>query len=617
MKTIYLAEIADNQNWVNFFPVYSQTYALQFNNDYSSIAATEFELENIGFSTTFTMLSFSVLGNPYQQAHELQDVIRADDRGVYYFDEDTQMLYVHFKDHGSPHEYSLTEIEIGFLWGVFNTNSEWGGVLNGMQYQPRLIGSPNLTEKKDDIFNQKQVFAANKIELDNADMAFKNYTIGANVRPKIGGFARSKIWTGDDVTDLTSGDFTSVSVGAVEKVEEGESLVLHLRDIRKTLNKKLATRIIDNTNYPFINDESVYTIPQVWGKCQRVPLQCLNEKVNDEELEKTTPNPLLLKDYVFMCYDIQDKDFLANTLGSVYIDDKRISPGTTIGTDSISNIATLTLQWEEFCPIDPEDGTTPMDPEGLEKVNATLTGMTATATATDYNGMRFIRQMLNEVYEINYNSTFYDLDTWEKYQADSYNVGIYIDKPTELYKIIQLIASANLGKFVWNADRLFSWSNDDYETTDAVITKEEIFPLDYVFNFSQEISQTLSNFRVGHSRNLFGKKNVYSKNDTNEDYAFATYKFPVSKDFDTVLTDSADITDFETRILEEFGESKDTFVVSVPWEYYNLEAGNYISIEADMPNYTWAGNVLCQILNKTPDVVNHKVKLTLRIKSYL
>ena len=297
MKKIVIAELSDVYYWDKFFPFYNNIWGLQLNNDYTGISNIDFKLEDIGFKSTLDIGSIRVEQIVYTRLNTIDELIADESTGTFYYNDTTKRLLIKFVAFKPPAYFEKSEIVIGLIIGFYNSPAKFNGIVNNRQYKPDLLNSPLYTKKLDNIYNQKQVFESGVVNIDNTSRDYSGFSIGYNTKNRAGSFLKTLFWTGENEDSF---DYSKAIVsyqGAVTKIQEGKTMSFNLKDIRSTLNKRTTFNTIDNSLYPYLSDsDRKIFIPQIWGRCKRVPCICLNTKVNEGLTSNCT-------DYEFLFLD--------------------------------------------------------------------------------------------------------------------------------------------------------------------------------------------------------------------------------------------------------------------------------------------------------------------------
>lgn len=622
-QKIIIAEVSDNTVWYKYFPYYANVWLVQTNNDYTGISDPDFELENIGLDSELNVISFSVFKRNYKRVETIAGVIS--EKSSFYFNNSTKQLLVHFEHHKPYYYFDQNTIEIGFALGFFNTNSASDGEWESTQYAPRLLNFPTFKDTLDDLFHSKQRYQSAEIEIDNYDLKYKNFNIGSGIKKKNGNLVRILQWTGEDSTQALYSEFEVKYQGVIERIIEGRTIRIGMRDIRSSLTIKSPQRYLDTTEYPSIKDpDKEYLIPELWGKCYDVPCVCLNEDINDGD-------PLGTTAYEYMICDTEHHTIASDSITVVYVNGKKVIATPTVTFNSTQQFATFSLEAKVNFSVVDEDGDfryenmdkVTIDVEGYLKGDSFREsdgGLTTTPDELINNGLAILREIIRNNYGYEYTDTYYEISEWEALEDDAYTVGYYIDKQTEVQKQIEELASSQLGKFIWNAELKFSFRNNDFDTFEMEIPKHKFYPEDYMPTFEEDSTQVQSIIRVGNKRKWSQSDDElqyeWLVDDSNQETALVDYASTQTKDFHTLIDNQTDAQDYATRSLVYVGISKDTFTILTDWSHKDLKSGDWVKVQADHSTENILGWTKCQIQEVAPQIGTWQVQLKLRIFGY-
>jgi hypothetical protein len=626
MKKIILAELSDIYYWDRFFPLHKHVWGIQLNNDYTGISDPGFELENIGFQSSLDVGSIRVEQVIYNRVDTVDELIIDHTTGTYFYDDASKLLLIKFVDYKPPAYFQEGEIVIGLVLGFYNCPFDgFDGIVNGRQFKPDLLNSPMYKKKLDNVYQQKQVFETGSVVIDNTSRDYSGFSMGYNAKNRAGSFLRTLFWTGSNEEDFNYDDVDVSYQGAVTKIQEGKQMTFTLKDIRSTLNKRSVFNTINNDDYPDMEDgDKVTYIPQIWGKCKRVPCVCLNPTVN-AGVESAPYN-----DYEFLLFDVEKPRLNSNRnitpipIQEVYIDGDATGLSYTSSTvDVINNkYVTFTIDHEEFMTVD--DGDT-VSFSGMNNITIDCSGYSLESddTALIENSSTIIENLLYDTYGYVFGPTSYDVTAWNEFKADAYDIGILQTKPVSVIDEINDIAQTNIGRFIWNQDLKFSMKRYDYEgDIVATISEYEFFPDNYYPDVTQDNTKVLASFRGGCQKrwDITSREDPNGYNwildDSNEQDALVKHNSTNSKDFPTLINNLTDIADYNSRILTEFSGAIETFTLLLDWEYVNLNEGDWCIINLDTPVFPLYGRVRARIEELQPKVDTAQVTIKFRIFQY-
>jgi hypothetical protein len=615
---ILFAELADNEIFYRYFPFFANVWGVNTRNDYTGIAAPEFNLEAIGLNRIEPVISYSVRKEPYIAVSSVPEVIA--NTKTFFWDQTNNQLYIHYENHKPPYFFRTTELEIGFTIGFIRSPKNISGVFNDIQYFNRLKTAPIFSERKDDIYFGKQSFAGSALSFVDNDLRFKNFNLGINARKRNGAFVRARVWEGEDAELADYNDSVITYQGVIEKTSEGVDVNISLRDIRTTLTTKSPNRYLDNSLHPFLKDpDKSEILPQVWGKCFSVPVLCLNENVN----KGIDPPPVGVDvpvNFDFMICDTNFHNIATDAIKKVFVNGTEITNLPTVTFNANELYAGFTLPSGVFEDVETDDlgDVSSIRYRNMSRVTIDVYGyIDAGDSHLIENGLEVIRTIIADNLQKPFTSTFYDVTTWNTFEALAYDVGYFIKKPLTTQQQIQELQNAQLGTFIWDQNLKFSFGNDDFDGFVGAIDKNEFFGANFTPTFSSDGTRVLSKFRIGYQRKWdtanAEDRHTWLVDDSNSETALLKFNSEFEKDFITILTDSTQVEDYARRVLDIGGTSFDTFTFTTKWDSFTLKAGDWVTVEADYLNEEYLGLIPAQVFEMTPNLDNWTIRLKLRI----
>ena len=444
-----------------------------------------YENQNI---VVYRVASVLVDVNTYIEVDSLAD-LRLQQQ-AFYFDMANNKVYIHFveSDWQLDRVVRISAIE-GYSDQVDSVN---GAYYSDIYYEPRIMGLPALTKKKDPLFFGLLKFQSMTIGFNNADGhfdGFKDRDIwGQPVRVKYGfeGFAF------DDFETLFSGFIDDFGY-------DWENFSLVLQDKRKNFTKKIPIRFYSRDDNPDLNDENVgKPIALAYGVIKKAPAICTDQ-------ENVAP-----ADYSFKFMDTTDH--AAQAITQVYVDNVKVS---TVSTDLNNGEFVLAL-------VDYEPG---------QEVLVDFTGASA-------NALDVIVDILDIYGGFEFLSANYNINEWNQEQAIAPDVGLYIGKLTMIKKLIEECCVGADGVFNVTDDGHFSFrSYNEEREISKVISDDEWLDMPKTKLKGDEF---LSSVDIGYARNE--KTNVYrsARNTDFEDEVVDIYRTEREKEIKTILTNETD-----------------------------------------------------------------------------
>ena len=379
MDKIFLAEISDSILGKEWFPYQSFVYYLDGTNLYTGISS-DFEPEKLNHDFIFTyVISVVIKGGVLTSLISVTSITDvAATQGSFYFDTSTFKLYVHFPNSKPPKYFLKNSISIGVGITLSKHNSEWDEILNNNQYKNYLTSFPSFTYKKDDLFFGKQVFNNTSISFTNFDYFLSSKLLGQFSTNFNGNIVRLLSFVGKISDGVSYSDFDLIYQGYVKSVSEGLNITFKLEDIRRSLDKLIANRVIDSSDFADIDDGT--TIPEIYGKTFNIPLVCLNKNVKDGGSSIA---------YRFMICDSLKHDISSSSITNIKVDGVNISPSVTITEDTTHGFYYIDIS-SSFFKV--SDGSSTRF-TGMDKVTCDCEGYQVSSTLVA-SGMEIIRLVL-------------------------------------------------------------------------------------------------------------------------------------------------------------------------------------------------------------------------------
>ena len=383
--------------------------------------------------------------------------------------------------------------------------------------------------------------------------------------------------------------------------------------MRKQYDKKTPDNTFDRVANDL--DDSGLTedpfIPDVWGTCKGVPGICLNKDI------EVPPSGA---DYYFMLCGNTNK-IADDSVKAMYINGTLLDI-TIPDVELIDNAYFIKIPTKYFSVLDGETSAD-LSYEGMDDFTVDMEGYTSDTGTLYKRGLNIIRKILNDAYDITFSSVYYQsVIKFAIQDFQSYDIGYYVDKPTEVYKQLEEIQKSLLGSLKIDADLKLYWTTDDEPDTLFEIEQQDILGADWIPSIEQNPTTALGTFRVGHSKRWAAKEYDYRVDDSNIDNALQQYNSREQKDFDTLLYKSADIDDFIDRVKPFTAMSTDTVSIEIPLtdESSVLAGGDWVRVPIDLPTKRILGYTKCQILSTNINIESMTIALELRImelSSYL
>ncbi len=567
-KKIILAEIDIAQEhafWTNYR---AHVWYVNFEKDYPDIA--DWFLIGVEAQAEITRI-----GSVKVDSVSLVRVSSAADcqtnNGSFYYDDTDKELFVHCFEGDQPWIHVLT---IGVAWGFRKGGTR--GVYNNFIYEARLLSIPGISKRKDPLFFGKISFEGGDIEIENTD---GKYDMFAEENDVFGNAAR--LLQGFD--DLDYSDFLPTFSGFMENISIGSKVLrISIQDRRKQLSRKIPTNLFDSTTYPDIKESNVgKVIPIGYGILKNVPVICTNEK------EAGPP-----ADYHFKLSDTIHH--FINAIDEVRVKDVAVVPSAT----SLAN-GTFSLAAVDY---DPGNQVT-CDFKGFEDPLGVLIE----------NGMDVVADLMTSYYGVLFNANFYNIARW--FRAWAADVGIFINKKTQLINVIGDIAATVQGDFIIDDDGRYSFRIfSEYAPAVQIIRKEELLEIPQI---DYDPTEVLTSLSVGYCKDWKENEYLILPDTSKEAEVFDKFKTYRSKFFPTLLTSQADAQAFATRRLDLSSDVKKIFPVRTKPQSITREIGDMITVEIYRPTKALLGNAKAEVLGINKDGNGMTVELECRLLELL
>jgi VCBS repeat-containing protein len=219
---------------------------------------------------------------------------------------------------------------------------------------------------------------------------------------------------------------------------------------------------------------------------------------------------------------------------------------------------------------------------------------------------------------ISYNDTFFNTAEWDIARALVPNITITMDNADstdEILKLIEGICLSCFGLFTIQPDGRYTFKLLDTSATSVTsITKYDILsdPLVITYDPTQVLSSIKITYDKVDDENIYGYQTTLT-DTSHEAYVYNKYKVYVENDFESYLINSITTQALADKIMAYAMDVHGTLPVTVPMKYYNVSVGDNIDIEINRENSVMLGYKKCEVLGKTFDLENEKIKLDLRI----
>jgi len=532
----------EHDNWVNYRNgVWTWTFhTYKANHTHAGYGYGNYLYGPYGYSGTQTsgvpsqpplIGSVYASGTEYTEQSTLVNCVETEES--YYYDVTAFKLYVHTTDNN---DIALYLMIVGFTHGVSNRTKNF----NSIYYEPRLTGVPVLKKTKDPLYFGVIKYDGGTLTLSNADGHYDhlkdNYTLGQPVTIKYG-------------FDNTYANYETLFKGYVENLElTYNECLIEIMDTRKKLSRVLPTNFFDQNTYPYLSEDDVgKPIPIFYGQVKNAPVICVN------------PNEGGSPAWIFKVCDVANHSNGIEAITAAYVDgvSQAPTPNLTAGTFTIGNNKYTGTETVTF------------DGKGLHDG-----GDTYIEKALDV-----IEDLLSVYLLITYDATNYDTTAWAAAEANALNnnVGLWIDSPTEIIELIEMLCTSTKGNFIRkDSDGKYTFRFTDIEASStATIIKEDYQDTPRIYPDGDSM---LSVVRIGYNKNIDKDSFSWDKQDSERTRIFSKYTKDRDLELETALISSADAEELAEALYELFDDAE-PIVELVLWsKYLSLEIMDVITV---------------------------------------
>ncbi|MGE5822378.1 MAG: hypothetical protein ACM31M_07335 [Nitrososphaerota archaeon] len=523
----------------------------------------------------------------------------AADEESFYFDILNQVLYIHLN-----HAYHIFAYNIyaGDLIGFVNHNKANGDpvIYNDIVYKPLLKQVPSLEISIDPGVYKLFAFFGGSFVLNNWPTDFlemRGYWDNSYLDNPEGNLI-SILYGLDDYAYGSLIQFARFKI-TNHRVSLAECS-LSVKDRRSLLTKKIPEINFDATTYPDISDDMVgKEVPLAFGVNKGVPGICIDTKAAGNKTFKVPAIDVLYDIWVQQPNDTWErKNYVSIDLtnGLIEIAEADIYEG---GTDS------------------------------GKLLNMKVDGCFGNPITLSSPG-EIIKYILLTYYGMVFDASNYNMTEWTSEDAYLEDVGIYIDKKTSIYEIIELLQnSSNFGFYyeqiydtrtlrIDNPNRAIARTVQAVENLDIANCEYEILEDDYYTQVNVKYSPDRFSGRYNSYQNTDYEEAVkreYNNQDiesddirlqcierqTAIDRSVITMEDKQKSRFRTSCKLSG-ITAFSLRVLD---------IVSIDFTQYYLDKDRDL-LEDDWRDREFLGVQRCKIISRKPDLENGTVSFDLR-----
>jgi len=529
---------------------------------------------NIGYYSytngiNYNVKSLTVDGVIFLSVNDLVDLNTQDE--AFYYDSDTTIIYIAFKDYEPWLEQSMT---LGMAIGYANKDDKNGNVFSGNYYKPIIQSISGIKKSKDPLFYGLLKYNTGTVKLINTDGEFDSWRDQKSYRQP------TRLLLGE-VGDVYS-SFVPVGAGVIgEHTRSWDNFSIKFEDPRNVLSNKMPKNKLKKATYAYLSDSNVDAPkPIAYGAINNAPCICLNEE------QSSSYYTFLLCDTEYNAVSALGTVKVNNVAVSVY--SSNLAAGTFVLTSAIA---------------------------GSDKSAVTAS---FTANAID-NGVDIIKDILKNYADTDYIDEYYDLVETAQAVTDcsGRNVALYIKEETDVKKALEKVCIDIDGLFFQHDDGLWTVRIYDSDRTPAqTIEFDEILEGSPAIDGNED--QFLSSVIIKYNKNQStGSYSTY-ENTLYEAEVFAYYKALQTKTLETGLSDLASAQAKSESIMEFSKYIQDIVKIKVGFEFYDLEIMDFVICDPIRRRSGTEIKGVYEIIDINKDFNNFRIQLTLKyIKTYV
>ncbi len=480
----------------------------------------------------------------------------------FWYDYDTSKIYINCAGFDDP---AIFTVVLGITLALSNKAIH----IDGVYFEPRILGVPVLSKTKDPLFYGIIKHDGGSIEYDNHDGFFnavtEDYIFGRPVVMRYGGNYHNLI--------MPYANYRKVFTGHVENsLTDWETFTVDIVHNIKRLAKTIPVRKYNQTDFPDLNDDDIgKPRPIAYGQVYHAEVVCTN---------KNGSAP-----WTFECADTTDHTSGILSVTAAY------KAGVSIAIDSQSVAGgTFNIADANYTPTGADRGAVwTADFSGYAIADAMIT-----------NACDIIKD-INSVYgSITFNSTNYDDTEWNTEDDDALDCAIFINKEINIEDSIEQLSLSTFGSFIEKDDGRFTFRIVDIMAdADETIGKDKITGSPVV---SHDGTLFLSSCNIGYTKDWSKRAFRWLNEVTDEDDIATKYGRRSEEKFETLLTNATDAQTLATRIMVYYGKIKSDVIVIVPIEYIDFEIGDIKNINTDRKKTAFMGTVKVEIIGITKNI---------------
>lgn len=481
----------------------------------------------------------------------------------FYYDKVEQNIYINYDG-----PLNGKTVNVGTTLGYSNKAIYY----NGSYYEPRVKSIPALTTSKDKLFSGVTTFKGGLVTLINTDGAFDHLgdddIYGQVVKLKYGS------------PSLTYEEYETIYTGYIDGYDlSGLDAVITIKDERKNLGRNIPIDYYDKVRFPYLNDRNVgRVIPVGYGDITGQKATC----INDDEPGATA--------YTFKMCDTQ------------YHNIKSIDSVTVEGVAvSFSNVDVTFAGFDLSSTVYKPGKDVTVNYKGAVDDNGILIE----------NALDVLEDLFLNYAYITYNDYSYNVAEWEAVKSQVANIAITIDTSTDtLIRTIGKIEHSILGTLIVEGDGRLNMKIVDLTKSPVKNIKvDELIKTPVQKNKSADY---ISSAKVGYRKDFFKKEYSYFINKDNERNLIGRYRSYKEQNFETLLTNATDASDYSDKVMELYGGIIPEYTIVTKMQNVSVDIEDIIDLEIYKFSSNIYGTIRTEVVSKTIDYKNNAVTLICR-----
>ena len=411
----------------------------------------------------------------------------------YYWDQDNQILYIHYN-----HDHRIDTNSLNFGYGIsIGLTDDKLRYFENRPFMPFLVDFPQI-EVSVDKFNYDQMsFIVDTITMDNRTGFFNQFKdtpiYGNKVLIKTGE-------EGDEYADLTE--------RAVYFVDDynfsATNFTLDIQDVRKTASAQVPNKILSVADYPNLGDTAIgKTIPFAYTPSAGFTRDVPGLLVNEAALDGTIKPDFVFLEVLVGAVDADIEVFVKDA-DDVWVEQTSgVTPNWSTGVITVNGAETLSGSTYSAFPV-----------------KANVRGVDNTY-ASD-----IIKDMNERFLGFNYDTSNYFTDEWEQEQEYLEPISLFMGATKDIYEWMREIQSLSSIGFRYtntaNNKRTIRVDNPNRDSVFAVQAVQVRNPEEVVAESNRE--DVYNKIYIGYNESVLNKT---ADRVENIDYfveSFATYK---------------------------------------------------------------------------------------------